>query len=336
MVRKTWAARLVAGGSVLLCLVLAGCADAGPAGSRVRESGPPRIEERWISCADAGVNPGGEPGAIALPGAVVLPGTDAYALPLLDDTFTPVAAVLCGQQVTARPGGGQDLVATEQRAEEVSDLVPALRLPDAPRAAGPCTADMVVPPWLALLDDRGRWLRPGIPMDGCGKPRGEVREALSGLRLTTVGTRTLREVESAEAAAAGCDQRRADMVAVQAGFGSAPVTGPPAIPAGTALRLCVYAVPASERGGAKPAGEFAYGRILPADHVAAVTRALAAAGPAASCTTPAGRFALLRPVDGPGTEVYAELDGCHRILVVSPEGRSTLGQADRALAGLLG
>ncbi|MFC0503038.1 hypothetical protein [Micromonospora costi] len=332
MLRKTWAVRLVAGGSGLLCLVLAGCADAGPAGSGIRESGPPKIEDRWTSCADAGVNPGTEPGAM------VLSGSEAYDLPLLDDTFTPVAAVLCGQQVTARPGGGQDLVATEQRADEVTDLVSALRLPDAPRAAGPCTADMVVPPWLALLDDRGRWLRPGIPVDGCGKPRGEVREALGGLRLTTVGTRTLREVESAEAAAAGCDQRRADMVAVQAGIGSGPVTGPPANPAvgaGAALRLCVYAVPASQQGGAKPAGEFAYGRTLPPDRVAAVTRAIAAVGPAAPCTTPAGRFALLRPVDGPGTEVYVELDGCHRILVVTPGGSATLGQADRALAGLL-
>ncbi|MGK5742389.1 hypothetical protein [Micromonospora sp. URMC 103] len=325
-------------GSALLCLVLTGCATAAdPPGPGLREHGPPRVEDRWTSCADAGAETRGAAPPTGT-GATVLPlltDTGASTLPLLDDTFTPVAAVLCGQQPTPRPGGGTDLVAIERRADEVTELAEALRLPDEARAAGPCTADMVVPPWLALLDERGRWLRPGIPRDGCGKPRPEVREALDRLRPTIVGTRRLAEIESAEAAAAGCVQRWADMIAVHTATGSPAPPGPARIAPGAALRLCVYRVPSSERGSAKPAGEFAYGRVLSHGENDAVIRTLAATGPATRCTTPAGRFALLRPTGGTGTDVYAELDGCLRVLVVPPSGAPTLGRADPALAALL-
>ncbi|WBB66816.1 hypothetical protein [Micromonospora sp. WMMD812] len=319
---------VTAAGIGVLAVVLAGCLAGGPAEERFRGDQPPRVVDRWTSCADEA------------PAAGLLPpgGSDATSLPLLDDSFTPVAAVLCGQQVQRRPDGGQEMVATERRADDVGALVAALRLPDERRAAGPCTLDMVIPPWLALLDQQGRWVRPGIPVGPCGKPRTEVGEALDGLRMTTVATRPIREIESAEAAAAGCVQRWADMVAVQAGFGetTAPVSAAPSIAAGTALRLCVYDVPAAERGSGKPAGEFAYGRVLPPDRTAAVTRALATTGPVAACATPAGRFALLRPVDGTGPEVYVELDGCRRVLVTPPGGPPSLGQADPTLPGLLG
>ncbi|MEU8297969.1 hypothetical protein AB0C04_11860 [Micromonospora sp. NPDC048909] len=308
-------------------VAIAGCVPSGSPGPPARDGGPPRIVERWTSCAPAAPEVGG---GLPVPGA-------ATGLPLLDDTFTPVTAVLCGQEARQRPGGGRDLVVTERRADDVAALVAALRLPDEPPARGACTADLVLPPWLALLDERGGWLRPGIPADGCGKPRAEVRAALGGLRLTTVSTRTVREIESAEAAAAGCAQQWADMVAVRTASGPSPTraTGPPPIAADVAVRLCVYRVPAREQGSAKPAGEFAYGRVLPPDRWATVARALAETGPAAACATPAGRVALLRPAHTPGAEVYVELDGCRRVLNLPATGDPSLAQADRTLTDLL-
>ena len=102
------------------------------------------------------------------------------------------------------------------------------------------------------------------------------------------------------------------------------------------LRLCVYEVPASERGGGKPAGDFAYGGPLPPQRQADVLRKLAGAGPATDCATPASRFAVLRPVQGGGAEWYVELDACRRFLIVPPPGGTRLGQGDAALAALLG
>ncbi|MFI6266209.1 hypothetical protein [Micromonospora sp. NPDC051006] len=338
---------LTAAAIAVVGVAIAGCVPSGSPGPPARDGGPPRIVERWTSCASAAPEVGA---GLPVPGA-------ATGLPLLGDTFTPVAAVLCGQEARQRPGGGQDLVVTERRADEVAALVAALRLPDEPPARGPCTADLVLPPWLALVNEQGGWLRPGVPADGCGKPRAEVRAALGGLRLTTVSTRAVREIESAEAAAAGCAQQWSDMVAVQSASGPSPTRAPsagspptqassvgpsparaggrPPIAADVAVRLCVYRVPAREQGGAKPAGEFAYGRVLPPERWATVARALAASGPAAACATPAGRFALLRPARTAGVEVYVELDGCQRVLVLPTAGGPSLAQADRTLTDLL-
>ncbi|MFC3500937.1 hypothetical protein ACFOOK_08180 [Micromonospora krabiensis] len=319
--------RLAVATAGILGVVLTGCGADGPTGERLRGDGPLRVTERWSSCADEA------PATGMLPAGA----TDAPTLPLLDDTFTPVAVILCGQQVQRRPDGGQELVATERRAGEVTALVAALRLPDEPRYEGPCTLDMVIPPWLALLDQQGRWVRPGIPVGPCGKPRTEVTEALDRLSTTTVATRPVQEVESSEAAAAGCAQRWADLVAVQVATGgrTGPVSGPPAYADRIVLRLCVYQVPERERGSGKPAGDFAYGRILTPDQAEAVTGALAATGPVVACATHAGRFAVLRPARGPGADVYVELDGCRRVLVTAPDGSASLGQAAPALTELL-
>ncbi|MET8231902.1 hypothetical protein ABZS77_14655 [Micromonospora sp. NPDC005298] len=164
-----------------------------------------------------------------------------------------------------------------------------------------------------------------------------MRAALDELRLTEVDSRTVGQVESPEAATAGCAQRWSDMVWVETTNGR---TGPPAPPVdsgGGPLRLCVYQVPASEQGGGKPVGDFVYGGPLPRERQAGVLRALGNRRAVVDCATPASRFALLRPLDGgAGTERYVELDGCRRFLVVPPTGGALLGQGDTALAGLLG
>ncbi|MFG1885259.1 hypothetical protein [Micromonospora sp. NPDC049102] len=319
-----------------LCgLALAGCA--GPA-STPKGPGPAEIVEKWTSCAEIAPQAGA-----MLP---VPPGAGGSATPAgieprvgrMDPDFVPLAAVLCGRNVVPGAGGGREQVATERRADDIGPLVAALGLADQERGPGEiaCTADLLVPPWLALLDDKGRWLRPYLPMDACGKPRPEVRAAVDGLRLTTVDSRTVGVVESSEAEAAGCAQRWSDMVWVEGTVGRPGRVAPAAVSKAGPLRLCVYQVPPSERGGGKPAGDFVYGRPLPPERQADVLRGLAGTRPAADCATPASRFAVLRAADGSGPEWYVELDACRRFLVVAPPGGSQLGQGDAALAALLG
>lgn len=301
----------------------AGCA--GRAGAPAPPSGPLTIEPAWTSCAaavPASPGPGG-------PGS-----SDIARLPRLDDGFRPVAAVLCSSAPQRRPDGGEDLVATESRADDVTALVAALRLPDEPRSGGACTMELYLPPFFALLDAQGRWVRPGVPSDECGKVRVEVRDALQGLRLTPVSTRPVREIESSAAAAAGCTQQWADMVWVTGGRGTPDEVAvvPPGFDGPVRVRLCVYRVPAEQQRTGKPAGDFVSGRYLSDEQWADARREIEAAGPAGPCTTPASRFAVLHIAAG---QLYAELDGCHRLLAQTAGGGETLRKASPALLAVL-
>jgi len=314
----------------LLVVVLgAGCAgqtgDAGRSGGQ-RPSGAAKVEPAWTSCPAA-------TGSSTAP--VPSDNGAASTLPLLDDGFHAVAAVLCQSATRRRTDGGTEMVATENRADEVTELVAALRLPDKPHTDGPCTADLIRSPYLVLLDEQGRWLRPGVPVDECGKPRIEVRTAIQELRLTPISARPIGQVESAEAAAAGCDQRWADMVWVTASFGArTEPAAPVALYTGPApVRICVYRVPADQQRTGKPAGDFVSGRALTGGQWAAVKRAVEAAGPAVPCTTPTDRFAVVRTATG---ETYVELDNCRRILAPTSAGHDALRQGSGALVALLG
>jgi hypothetical protein len=281
----------------------------------LRASGAPQIHLRWRSCA-------GEPSM----DRTVEPRS-GFALLSHLDTFHPVAAVSCAEEQQRRPDGGLDGVAVEDRADEVAALSAALRLPDEFYEPGPseqsvaveeapghlCTLDGYVEPRLVLLDAQGRWVRPGIPRNDCGKPRAEVDAAMDKLRWTRVATRVLQEIESAEAAASGCSQVSTDMVWFTGLFPPSrqAVPGPLADDAAV-VRLCLYEVPASEQGSEKPQSGFVSGGVLPPGRWAAVKRELQASRPAAPCTTPASRFALL--AGHPQGDIFVELDGCRRLL----------------------
>ncbi|MFG2047973.1 hypothetical protein ACGFIW_11170 [Micromonospora sp. NPDC048935] len=320
----------------LLGVALGGCGGTGSGTGGTKDPGPAQIVDRWTSCAEAAPQAGA---ILSVPntGAPTPAGVEP-TIGRIDPAFTPAAAVLCGRTITPGPNGGQEQVATERRAEKIAPLLTALRLPDQESDGGvACTLDLVVPPWLALLDDRGRWLRPYVPTDSCGKPRAEVLTALAELPMTTVDSRTIGQVEAPAAEAAGCSQRWTDMVAVETTIGRAGPPAPPAPATAEPLRLCVYQVPATQRGSGKPAGDFVYGGPLPAERQAGVLRAFANRRAVADCATPASRFAVLRPLDGTGgPDRYVELDGCRRFLVSPPSGGAQLGQGDDALAALLG
>ncbi|WP_433720636.1 hypothetical protein ACQP2Y_36245 [Actinoplanes sp. CA-051413] len=283
-----------------------------------------KVEPAWTSCAAAGAASSGPASG----------GGDLAGVPPLDDSFQPVAVVVCNSAPLRRADGGEDLTATESRADDVTALVAALRLPDEPLSGGACTLELYLPPFFALLDAQGRWVRPGVPHDSCGKVRSEVREALGGLRLTPVSSRPIREIESSEAAAAGCTQQWADMVWVSAQWGT---KGEPAVvPAGfdgpVQVRLCAYRVPADQQRTGKPAGEFASGRYLSEQQWAAVRKEVEAAAPAPACTSPASEFVVLHLGSG---QIYVERDGCRRMLAQAADGHDTIRQASPKLLALL-
>ncbi|MEU4218203.1 hypothetical protein [Actinoplanes sp. NPDC026623] len=342
--RAAWSAAALAAGGVLT-LVAAGCAGqvtgAGPAGAQMsgsaepapdpRPSNAPRIHPRWGSCA-------GEPSMRNQNGD----SDDVTSLRLIG-TFRPVAAVMCGEATRRRPDGGTDGIGVEDRADDVAALLAALRLPDAPPPSPEpsaddlspdmiCTADGYAQPRLVLLDGRGRWVRPGIPRDDCGKPRAEVSAAMEKLRWTRTATRVLQEIESAEAAASGCDQVFTDMVWFT-GFYPPAQQGDlaPLADDAASVRLCIYRVKEREPDNDKPQGDFVSGGLLPPARWAAVKRAVRASGEAGTCTTPANRFARLETPQG---DIYVELDGCRR-LVAPGVSSDALRQAPAALPALL-
>ncbi|MFI7547096.1 hypothetical protein [Actinoplanes sp. NPDC049599] len=312
---------------VMTAVLAASAGCGGGSGAPAPPAGQLKIEPAWTSCAAEAPTPSG-PG---LPGPA-----DAGTLPRLDDSFQPVAAVVCSSAPLRRTDGGQDLVATESRAEDVTALVTALRLPDERLSGGACTLELYLPPFFVLLDARGRWVRPGLPADECGKVRSEVRNAVQGLRLTPVAGRPVREIESSEAAAAGCGQQWSDMVWV-AGAGAGADSGraavvPPGFDGPEPVRLCVYRVPAEQQRTGKPAGDFVSGRYLSDEQWSGARREIESAAAAGPCTTPASRFAVLHFGAG---QLYVELDGCRRLLAQAADGSQTLRRASPALLALL-
>ena len=283
-------------------------------------SGSPDVHPKWEACPA---------GAREFDGA-----QEALRLPRIDGSFPAVAAVRCGSNILKRPTGGSDMAATEERADDIGGLLAALRLPDEPRTNGACTADLVTVAFLALLDADGRWIRPGVPVDACGKPRIEFRNALDQTSFKRVSSKIVSEVESDPAATSGCGQSWADMVWVTGQMGAdGPTALPTLAPDDAVVRACVFGVPPKERGSGKPAGEFVSGGALPAGRWAAIKRELVTTtAPAPACTTPATRFALLHPAAS--ADIYVEGDGCRRILI-DENGPSTLRTSTPTLTRLL-
>ncbi|GIE76848.1 hypothetical protein Aph02nite_27980 [Actinoplanes philippinensis] len=315
----------------LIALLAGGCARPGDGpGAAVpgpQRSGPaaPVVHDRWESC-DA-----------ALPKDQMDQFTaahEALTMPLLDDSFQPVAAVVCRVGIRQRPGGGSEQTAEEARADDLTALLSALRLPDEASTAEICTADLPGVPWVVLVDRDNRWVRPGVPVDACVKPRTEFRKAYDGLVTVTVSSRVTGQIESDEAATAGCSQTYADMTWTTGAMGSENkgTLGP--LPETASARRCVYDVPASERGSGKPAGGFRAGGPLSAADWTAIRAEVAASEPASpACDQPASRFALVQLE--PGGTLNIEADGCRRILAEVSDGPGVFRTSSERLTKLV-
>ena len=311
--------------AALLALLAGGCARAAPgpavAGPAPARSGPaaPVVHDRWDACDRT---------------TSEFDAQDALTLPRLGDGFAPVAAVVCRIDIRERPGGGNEMIAVEARAGDLTAVLAALRLPDEPATDQACTMDLPAVPWLALLDRDGRWIRPGVPIDACGKPRVEFRTAYEKLAATTVRSRVVKQLESDEAARSGCSQTWADMAWAMTGVETVQETTLAPLPVDTAVRRCVYDVPAGERGTAKPAGDFRAGGPVPASGWTAIRAEIEASAPGvATCGTPATRFAVLHLQ--PGGTLYIEADGCRRILAEPANGSGVYLRSSARLTALV-
>ncbi|WP_433390720.1 hypothetical protein [Micromonospora sp. KLBMP9576] len=155
-----------------------------------------------------------------------------------------------------------------------------------------------------------------------------------GLRLTTVSAKAVRELRSAEAAAAGCEQHWSNVLATET-RDPRLLPRPGRVPLPSQVRLCVYRVPTQQQGTPQPAGTFEYGLLLPPQQRAAIERTLALSPPAKQCSAAADRFAVLLDATAMGDVINVELDHCRRVLATRLHGPSILAQADTALIKLL-
>ncbi|MEV0900043.1 hypothetical protein [Actinoplanes sp. NPDC049802] len=310
---------------VMLTVLVGGCARTGGEafGFGSHRSGTLTVNDRWESCGEHRPED-----ALGVDGA-----QEALNMPLLDDSFQPVSAVVCATGPKQRPSGGSDLVEVESRADDLSRLLPTLRLPDAQSTAEACTADLPAVPWLVLLDAEGRWVRPGVPIDECGKPRHEFRDAFSQMKMTEVAGEVVRELESDAAVSAGCSQTYGDMTWTYGSFDNVREVNVESLPAATEVRRCVYFVPEKERGNDKAAGDFRSGGLMDDGAWAAIRAELVASTTAPACTTPASVFAVLHLTSGGSVSV--ERDGCKRALVEPIDGGGTLRVAGPELLGLV-
>lgn len=309
-----------------------GTAGGGVASDSIATPNPGPISgDAWTGCADAR-------------GHYVTEAWSSTAIdwPKLAADFVPVSAVVCQSGAAKRADGGTDEVLVESRATAIDALVAAYRLPDEPvTGGGQCVAMLVIPPDIALLDAAGHWVRPKAPANSCGNARSEVMHAARTLATTEVSRVVVRELISAGAAKTGCDQAWADMIAALIRSGETPPSGRGSVPIApdTTVRLCVYTVPASEQSSGKPRGDYAAGSTLSPAQFAPLRSAIEATGPAAPCSTAAGRFAVIQAADNNSSLVYLELDGCRRVMAetVDSSGHMTnqLAQGDPALAELI-
>lgn len=283
--------------------------------------------QRWTGC------PAGYPGPGVQQGP--LDGS-ATRLPRLGDDFSPVAVIVCVEASESRPDGGRDLVSTEYRGVDITELMAALRLPDEPANTEQCSSDPPFPRWFALLDAQGRWARPGTPKDGCGDTRPEVLDVVARLSLTVTRRHPLRELESAQAAAAGCQQLSSDRVAQ---FSKPDSPGLEAQPVpftfGGPVRLCVYRVFADQPAGGL--ADFVRGGVLPPDRWTAAQQHLQAPKPGAPCADRSTLFAQLTNAEHPFRDgyVWVQFDGCRQMLLEPPYESITLARGEPALIALM-
>jgi hypothetical protein len=106
------------------------------------------------------------------------PGPDRGAVP---DGFVTAWVLRCSSTFF-NLRDGETIPPVGERADTPADeLVAALRKPSDPPSQGHCTAELINPPYLMLVDASGRAVAPAIPIDGCGKPRRDVLAALEKL-----------------------------------------------------------------------------------------------------------------------------------------------------------
>ena len=238
--------------------------------------------------------------------------------------FHPVSMVECRTRQEEVPGQGRwAVVDTLRSTGSVDTFVSALRAAmagPAPTRPAVCTDDLVMVPWIALVDAKGGAFHVRIPTDYCDKPDKAVFVALGAVALKVVATDRVVQIQSAAGETAGCEDQWADLAMMNSanpGPTAPPTTGAPG-PffniAGTTknLKVCYYRLKPGYLPE-KPMGTFQSGATLSGATSAAVYDGLAASPWAKPCSTAPISFAVVFTDEVKGVvSGVVELDGCRR------------------------
>jgi hypothetical protein len=244
--------------------------------------------------------------------------------------FATAAVVRCVDQVRDVPGQGKWTFRVVERADTAAaELVAELRRPSDPRTTtGICTSEAVLVPYFLLVDATGRAIAPTFPTDGCGKPRRESMDKLPALPFHTISETRQNQVQSQPSVDSGCPDSWKDLFTIEVKDAKPAAARPVFSGAVGSLRVCRY-----DRitGDQLPVGNLAGTSQVDGDAAKNLLAALDKAGPAANCSAPHARFAVLMPPDH-GGYAMVELDGCHRLIRAD----NTVGQLDEPTVTLLG
>jgi hypothetical protein len=239
--------------------------------------------------------------------------------------FHAVTAVSCDRADRIIRGARWEVEVRGVAVSGIPRLVRALRLPSERRSGTTtCTANIELAPSIALVDARGRYLVPRVPVDACDHPLQAVMLAFDAVGWREVSARPVRRQASRQAVAAGCDMKAKNLLDVYAGLGAQRSgSGPVAPSLRRPTHVCVFRVTRADR----EVGSFVRGFALRPDASRRLLGALTGPAPGGECP-PVRVFAFVT-IDG-GPYVQVELGGCWRVERSYP--REGVGTADPAVA----
>jgi hypothetical protein len=273
-------------------------------------------------------------------GSLELTGEQGQTPPLLAADVTVVAAIECSIDSRPIPGDGLWSFKIEKRVDAgpaVNRLVAALRSGDEPSTGQMCAGVGVVIPWFALVDDHGVIVRPRMPVDACGGPKGVAMEALQAMPWIKVNETKDAQVETqaqvdrdAAATSVNCSTDWKDMISIgEAAEPPSSGSGQWSNVAADGASLCHYS--ASGDSGGMPMLSFLSGTKLSGDVATKISAQLAATTQVQPCQLKHTSVALLFLASG--NYYLIEEDGCHRIV---DGNNSVWGQASPDLMSAIG
>jgi len=323
--------------AILAGLVLSGCGTQVASGTASIAVSTPSVVTPSVSSSQT------EAAATECPtdaGLQVFSGAQNQIPPLLAADVTVVAAIECSIDSRPIPGDGLWSFKIEKRVNAgpaVDRLVAALRSGDEPSTGQVCIGVGVALPWIALLDDHGVPVRPRMPVDACGGPKGVVLDALAAMPWIKVNETKDVQVETqaqvdrdAAATSVNCSTDWKDMISIgEAAEPPSSGSGQWSNIAADGASLCHYS--ASGDSGGMPMLSFLSGTKLSGDAATKISAQLAATTQVQPCQLKHTSVALLFVPSG--NDYLIEEDGCHRIV---DGNNSAWGQASPDLIAAIG
>jgi hypothetical protein len=244
--------------------------------------------------------------------------------------FAPVAAVWCQESEHNYPGDGQwSVMIKRQATHDLSALQSAFLQPDDPPYNGACASDLIVGPFIELVDASGKDALPAYPRDGCGQPKSAAISTVEHLTWQLVSTMKERQIVSQPALVADCPMQWKNELSY---LTSSSKLAPAAQifqrdSALLNLRICLYQTSAADR----TVGNFMGAPHLDTAETAQLRSALSGAGRTGACPLQQ-QFAVIQQVGGAWVNV--ERGGCWRVARDDLQ-PTAIGRADPSATGEL-